>query len=72
MTHSRDEQMKFHIESGDYFSTLATVLNLIQDAFTTSMPGKQNSHILSLETLNTLKEELLFLQKHYTIVKKPE
>ncbi len=70
MARPREQQVKFHIEAGDYFSTLATVLGLVQDAFS-GMSHVKDSHTLSLQALNNLKNELLFLQKHYKIVEKP-
>lgn len=54
--------VKFHIKSGDYFGTLATILSLI----------KQNPQYIfqNTKTLNLLEKDLMFLQKEYKIIKK--
>lgn len=56
------ESLKFHIESNDYFGTLATILSLMKQT-----PENINKHIKSL---NKLEKDLLFLQREYKIVKK--
>jgi hypothetical protein len=57
----RTKSLNFHIKSGDYFGTLATILNLLhQEEFV----GDKD---------NILKEkvkELVYLQKNYKIMKK--
>lgn len=53
---------KFHIKSGDYFGTLATILSLIKQT-----PEYINKHIKSL---NKLEKDLVFLQNNYKIIKK--
>jgi hypothetical protein len=59
------KSVKFHIESGDYFGTLATVLSLIEQTIGDSKLKRAN-----VKTLNHLEKDLLFLQRGYTIVKK--
>lgn len=56
------KSVKFHIKSGDYFGTLATVLSLIKQT-----PKYINKHIKSLDRL---EKDLIFLQKEYKIFKK--
>lgn len=55
------KSLKFHIQSSDYFGTLATILNLLhQEEFIG-------------DTDKILKEkvkELMYLQKYYKIIKK--
>ncbi|MFA6417257.1 MAG: hypothetical protein WCW61_03645 [Patescibacteria group bacterium] len=57
-----NKSVKFHVESNDYFGTLATVLSMIKQT-----PEHINKHIKSL---NKLEKDLMFLQKEYKIVKK--
>lgn len=56
------KSIKFHIESDDYFGTLATVLSLIGQT-----PEHINKHI---KTLSRVEKDLIFLQNNYKIVKK--
>jgi len=55
--------LKFHIKSGDYFSTLAVVLDLI-------IQEQANMNKRHEITLRRLKNDLLFLHENYRIVKK--
>lgn len=55
------KSIKFHVKSGDYFGTLATVLSIIKQT-----PEYINTHIKSL---NKLEKDLMFLQKKYKIEK---
>jgi hypothetical protein len=56
------KSIKFHIESDDYFGTIATVLSLIKQT-----PENINKHIKSFDKL---EKDLMFLQKNYKIIKK--
>lgn len=75
---SRLAQVKFHIRSDDYFSTLATILDLTRQTMGAEM--RKGKKIFSPETkkifaksdaqLERLKNELMFLQDNYQIVEK--
>lgn len=56
------KSLKFHIESNDYFGTLATILGLLLQKIIDS----QNRN----KILNEKVEELLYLQNNYKIIKK--
>jgi len=56
------KSVKFHINSDDYFGTVATVLSLIKQ--TTEYINKH------IKSLNKLEKDLMFLQKEYKIIKK--
>lgn len=58
------KSVKFHIESGDYFGTLATVLSFIRQTI------KDNKFkLVNIKTLNNLEKDLIFLQKECKIKK---
>lgn len=59
---SKIESLKFHIESDDYFGTLATILDLMIQKF----PSKKQC----ASELELLKNDLLYLQENYKIIKK--
>ena len=62
------KQLEKHIESDDYFGTLATVLNMARQTLEKDMRGpKKNWHI---KLLQRLEEDLMYLQKNYKIEKK--
>ncbi|MDA3839919.1 MAG: hypothetical protein PF572_02415 [Patescibacteria group bacterium] len=58
------KNLQFHIESDDYFGTLATVIDLVRQNLN---PFKQKQE---KSTLEVKVEELIYLQKNYRIVKK--
>ncbi len=60
----RKKNLQFHIESDDYFGTLATVIDLVRQNLN---PFKQKQE---KSTLEVKVEELIYLQKNYKIVKK--
>lgn len=61
----RDEaSVKFHIESGDYFGTIATVLNLLKQKI---KKDSCNNKAILQKTLKNLEKDLIFLQKNYQI-----
>jgi len=62
------KQLENHIANDDYFGTLATVLNLARQTLEKDMRGpKKNWHI---KLLQSLEEDLMFLQNNYRIVGK--
>jgi len=67
--HDRDERffrqkdIKSHLKSGDYFGTLATIIDLMAQE-------KEKIEIRQNKVLKNLKDDLVYLQKNYKIVKK--
>lgn len=64
-THS--DRLDFHIASGDYFGTLATIMGLMADSLSTNAEGARQRCI---RTLHELQEDLSYLQDSHTIVPK--
>jgi hypothetical protein len=60
------KNLHFHIRSGDYFGTLATVLDLLRQDLGRSGHRKRNARVLKQIT-----RELLYLQSAFKIVKSP-
>lgn len=56
------KSLEFHVKSGDYFGTLATVISLAEQ---TILKNKEQKNILK-----KLIKDLMYLQKEYKIVKK--
>jgi len=66
----KDEaSVKFHVQSDDYFGTIATVLNLLKQQI--KKDGCDNAAVLN-KTLNNLENDLMFLQKNYKINLRPK
>ena len=56
--------MEFHIKSGDYFGTLATILDLLRQNLSPYTQKKEK------KTLEAIVGDLGYLQKNHKIVKK--
>ena len=62
---SRISQLKFHVKSDEYFATLAQILEFLRS----DLEPKDTDSAAQLERL---KEDLVYLQRHYRIVRKME
>lgn len=60
-------RMRFHVKSGDYFATLATIMMLLADAVAS---GDAHARARCVATLKELSEDLMYLQREYVIKKK--
>jgi len=58
------ESLEFHIKSGDYFGTLATVIDLVKQQI-----FKDNSKNKNKKVIEGKVAELMYLQNNYYIVK---
>jgi len=59
------KSLKFHINSSDYFGTLATILSLVRQTI-----GNKKSIDNNIKTLDNIEKDLMYLQQNYKIVKK--
>lgn len=66
----RIKNIKFHIKSSDYFGTLASILNLIRQTNRQKNKYPQKIQLMQNKLFKNLKNDLLFLQENYKIVKK--
>ena len=64
-----EASVKFHVESGDYFGTIATVLGLLEQQM--KKDGCAETAVFK-RTLNNLKDDLMFLQKNYEISRRAQ
>lgn len=65
MTEQEIKSLKFHLEVGDYFATVATVLNLIRQGVKDKKIEKTY-----IDSLAHYVDELMYLQSNYKIEKK--
>lgn len=70
MKNTRQQSLKFHVESGDYFGTLATVLHTLQQITAKSRQEADIIYERSNKQLQDLKDDLLWLQANYRVIKK--
>jgi len=60
----KNKPLKFHIDSNDYFGTLATILSLVRQTI-----GNKKSIDNNIKTLDNIEKDLMYLQQNYKIVK---
>ena len=66
MTGDEIQKLEFHIHGGDYFGTLAAVLELMRGDI-----AERGYKVEHDECLRSSRDTLVYLQDHYTIVRKP-
>lgn len=59
----KKEALKFHIQSNDYFGTIAAIVSLIRQ-------NLENNENICIYSMKNIEKDLLYLQKNYKIVKK--
>lgn len=69
---NRIEEIAFHVKSGDYFATLATILMLLEDSLTDCLKRNSPPSEFQIASLQAQREELMHLHEHYTILPKKE
>lgn len=61
----RIKSLKFHIDSNDYFASLATIIDLLQQNIKEGNLSEAN-----YEIIEKIKGDLIYLQENYLIIKK--
>lgn len=63
-------RLHFHLKSGDYFPTLATILGFVEETLST-YPAKDAMPCLESELLQGVRKDLMYLHEYYQIDIKP-
>lgn len=64
-------QLEFHLKSGDYFPLLATVLCAVEEGVKRCESGVEHAaEFVDAKVLKSLREDLIYLHKHYAITPK--
>jgi hypothetical protein len=67
------EKLLFHVRTGDYFATLATILGLVIDALDTSAANeKPFPPTYYRDVLMSMHDDLVFLHKTHRIIPQQE
>lgn len=75
MDTDREKTILFHLDSKDYFASLATTLSLIQEVSKNELVAINRSLKEVNQSMNALKrlsDDLIYLQKEYIIKKRSE
>lgn len=75
MSTDRKQRIHFHVESQDYFATLATIISFLQESMEAEAEsvGKSLREIThSSSALKRIHKDLLYLQQQFTIEKKKD
>ena len=60
----------FHLEHGDYFGTLATILSLLADQLESAVKGDTAPTRYQIKMLGEMRKDLVYLQEHWVIRRK--
>ncbi len=63
----RVRDIAFHVQGGDYFSTLATIMMLVADSLQDNRSHNETPSTFTINTLSALKDELMHLHHNYHI-----
>jgi hypothetical protein len=63
------QNMLFHVSAGDYITTLATILRFFEETIHDKKITPE-MRTLQLETIRNVMNDLLYLDKNYTIIPK--
>lgn len=64
----RLEQLQFHIKSGDYFPLLSTLLCFVEEGMRSCESGEALTlPPVEADLIRSLREDLIYLHKHYSI-----
>ncbi|MBU1046479.1 hypothetical protein KKH36_01715 [Patescibacteria group bacterium] len=68
----RKKSIESHIEKGDYFGTLATILDLIEQITEKEIKSLNinKDKFKAIKQIKKIKKDLIFIQKNYKILKK--
>ncbi len=65
----RMERLSFHLESGDYFPMLATLLGFVQETVQNCSCGLMQDVVpIETDTLKAARKDLMYLHRNYKIV----
>ncbi|MGE5540970.1 MAG: hypothetical protein ACM3TU_01650 [Bacillota bacterium] len=63
----RLQELQFHLESGDYFPLLSTILGFLEEGMRQCEQGVLALAPVEAEVLENLRMDLIYLHKHYEI-----
>lgn len=66
---SQHQSMLFHVQAGDYISTLTTILRFFEESIADNKITPEMRRLQVVSIGNVIKD-LLYLDKHYSIVRK--
>ena len=65
----RDARLRVHLESGDYFSFLATIFGFVEDICVEHERKSYATAPMTSDAFQKLRSDLIYLQHHYHISK---
>lgn len=67
---ARIREIAFHVKSGDYFATLATIMMLVADSLQDNRLRNEPPSQFHINTVQALKDELMHVHRAYRITNK--
>ncbi len=60
-------RLHFHLKSGDYFPTLATILGFVEETVSSIDSGPSGMPALERELIHSVRKDLMYLHTYYHI-----
>jgi hypothetical protein len=60
-------RLHFHLKSGDYFPTLATILGFVEETISSYELKPGSMPALERELIQSVRKDLMYLHKYYSI-----
>jgi len=68
----RLEQLQYHLETGDYFPLLSTIMGFMEEAMRECQTGTLTLVPMEAEVIRQMREDLIHLHTHYEIKPKAQ
>ena len=65
-------RLHYHLKSGDYFPTLATILGFVEETISGYQDGPDSMPRLECELIQSVRKDLMYLHEYYSIDLKPK
>ena len=65
---SAEEEVDFHVQAGDYFPTLATIMGLLAEFLDEAAKKNEAPRSFQIMALKALKQDLMYADRTYRIV----
>ncbi len=60
-------RLHFHVKTGDYFPTLATILGFVEETLSSYPQDEDSMPLLEKDLIQSVRKDLMYLHEYYQI-----
>ncbi|MDB5190343.1 MAG: hypothetical protein JWN49_669 [Parcubacteria group bacterium] len=60
-------RLHFHVKTGDYFPTLATILGFVEETLSNYTQATDSMPLLEKDLIQSVRKDLMYLHEYYQI-----